>query len=448
MAIETSRPLKVLISAYACEPDLGSEPGIGWNTVCQIAQKHDVWVVTRTNNRTSIEKALERAPKANLHFVYFDLPRWARFWKRGQRGVRIYYYLWQMTAHFAIRKVVRDVKFDIAHHITFGTYSYPSLLTFLPIPFVWGTVGGGESAPRLYWKGFSWRGRAHEMFRSMMRRRGEWDPFARFTARKAAVAVATTHETAQRIRSMGATGEIVIQSVAALNDSDLRDLLSIPLRSSSPFRVISVGRLLHWKGFHLALEAFARLHADYSDCELWFVGDGPERRRLEKMARRLQIEHRVTFWGQVSRRETLQKVADCDVMLFPSLHDSGGWASIESMAAGRPVVCLDLGGPALQVSAETGFKISADDPCKAIHELAGALISLAQDPSLRMRMSIASRKRVQEIFNWRHVGETFEALYQLNASSKTNALALTMEGQINTLRSRASRGNVSLGRNS
>ena len=166
------------------------------------------------------------------------------------------------------------------------------------------------------------------------------------------------------------------------------------------------------------------------------------------MARRLQIEHRVTFWGQVSRRETLQKVADCDVMLFPSLHDSGGWASIESMAAGRPVVCLDLGGPAHQVSAETGFKISADDPCKAIHELAGALISLAQDPSLRMRMSIASRKRVQEIFNWRHVGETFEALYQLNASSKTNALALTMEGQINTLRSRASRGNVSLGRNS
>ena len=68
------KKLKVLVSAYACEPDKGSEPGVGWNWAKQIAHFHEVWVVTRTNNRPAIEERIEKNPDPNLHFIYVDLP--------------------------------------------------------------------------------------------------------------------------------------------------------------------------------------------------------------------------------------------------------------------------------------------------------------------------------------------------------------------------------------
>lgn len=415
----------MLISAYSCEPERGSEPGVGWNTVCQAAQNHEVWVITRANNRESIERAIARKPLPNVHFIYFDLPQWARFWKKGARGVHLYYYLWQLAACRAAKKAIRNVRFDVAHHITFVTYSYPSLLTFLGIPYVWGPVGGGESAPFAFWKSFGWRGLLFEALRTFARKRGEWDPLVRRTARKAAIAVATTKETASRVRSLGAC-RIITQNQAALNEADLNILKAIPIRKSVPFRIFSAGRLLHWKGFHLGIEAFSRLLTEFPDSEYWVMGDGPERQRLEKLVKRLGIAHRVTFFGNISRSETFQKISGCDVMLFPSLHDSGGWASVESMAAGRPIVCLDLGGPALQVDTATGFKIPAIHPAQATRKITEALISLASNPTLRLRMAEECRVRVQSDFSWAGVGQKFEELYQELAAPQLKPSSLAV----------------------
>ena len=59
--------MKVLLSAYACEPNKGSEPGTGWNWLKQIARFNEIWVITRANNRESIESALENEPMPNVH---------------------------------------------------------------------------------------------------------------------------------------------------------------------------------------------------------------------------------------------------------------------------------------------------------------------------------------------------------------------------------------------
>lgn len=415
-----SKRLQVLISAYSCGPNKGSEPGIGWNTVLRAAQNHDVWVITRSNNRTPIEAALADGSLQNVHFCYVDLPGWARFWKKGSRGVHLYFYLWQIAAFFAARKLSLKVRFDVAHHITFGTYSYPSFLGFLGIPYIWGPVGGGESAPFTFWKSFGWTGFLLETVRTMARKRGEWDPLVRRTAQKAAEVIATTEETAVRLRSLGVK-QTITQSVAALNPADMQALQRIPGRNSEAIRIFSVGRLLYWKGFHLGIEAFSKLLVEFPESEYWLIGEGPERRRLENLAKRLGAFPRMKFFGELTRAETLQKIAECDVMLFPSLHDSGGWASVEAMAAGRPVVCLDLGGPALQVDETTGYKIPATNAAEAIREIAKALVALAKDRGLRERMSQSSRARMEAQFNWSRVGDVFEELYQKVASVQSKA---------------------------
>jgi hypothetical protein len=151
--------VRVLVSAYACEPGKSSEPGVGWNWVRQIARFNEVWVVTRANNRPPIEAALAKDPIPNVHFVYFDLPAWARFWKKRGYNVRPYYYLWQLGVYFVVRKLHRHVVFELVHHVTFVNYWLPSFLAILPVPFVLGPVGGGESAPRAFWWSFSSRGK-------------------------------------------------------------------------------------------------------------------------------------------------------------------------------------------------------------------------------------------------------------------------------------------------
>jgi glycosyltransferase involved in cell wall biosynthesis len=198
----------------------------------------------------------------------------------------------------------------------------------------------------------------------------------------------------------------------ALNEEEIERLRCHPVVRTGAFRLLSLGRLLHWKGFELALRAFAQFQREFPASEYWLIGDGPERKSLESLAREFGVAGKVIFWGEMTRRDVLQKLAECDVLLHPSLHDSGGFVSVEAMAAGRPVICLDLGGLALQVTEQTGIKAPAVTPEQVVAELARALDRLARDPSLRHRMGRAARARVDLEFNWKKKGEYLANIYR------------------------------------
>ncbi|MBZ5672030.1 MAG: glycosyltransferase family 4 protein [Acidobacteriia bacterium] len=403
--------MRILLSAYACEPEEGSEPGCGWNWVQQIARFHEVWAITRSNNRQPIERASGEKPLPNVHWVYFDLPRWVRFWKKGQRGVHLYYYLWQIGAYLVGREMHRTIRFDLVHHVTLGTYWMPCFLTLLPVPVIWGPVGGGESAPRSFWRSFSLRGKVYEVWRDLARIRGHLDPFVRLTARRAAWGFATTVETERRLRALGCRRVSVLPKIA-LPASEIQRLRSLPFRRSSPFRLLSVGRFLHLKAFELGLKAFAQFRREFPATEYWLIGDGPEHNRLLGLARNLGVGDKVTFWGSMPRSQVLGKLGECDVLVHPSLHESGGWVCQEAMAAGRPVVCVDLGGLALQVTEDTGIKVPATSPEQVVSDLAAAFYRLASDPELRARLSLGAMKRVEEHFNWNNKGLFMAKLYE------------------------------------
>ena len=402
--------LKILISAYHCEPGKGSEAETGWSTAREIAKHHDVWVLTRAENRPGIEAEMARNPVPNLSFAYYDLPPWARWWVRGQTlEWHLYYYLWQACVYFVARRLHRRTDYDVIHHVTFVKYWIPSFLAFIPRPFVWGPVGGGESAPKAFWRDFGARGKFQEVLRDLGRWVGEHDPFVRLITRRSASAWATTEETAARMRELGGT-VVQLYSAVGLSKEDIKQSGRYTRGDELPVRFISVGRLLHWKGFHLGLRAFAR--ANSPGTEYWIVGDGPERRRLEALSRELDVKDRVRFLGALSREKTLAKLGECDVLIHPSLHESGGYVCLEAMAAGRPVVCLDLGGPALQITNETGFKIPASDPEQAARDLASVMVRLAQAPELRASMGEAGQRRVSELYSWESKGRFWAKLYE------------------------------------
>jgi glycosyltransferase involved in cell wall biosynthesis len=402
--------MKVLLSAYACEPGRGTELGVGWNTAWEIAKYHEVWVLTRPDDgREAIEAELSRNPNPNLHFVYFTLPVLGSIWRFGSIAFLIHYYFWQVQAYFVARRLHQEINFDVAHHVTFVRHSTPSFLSLLSIPFIWGPVGGGESAPDPFWRDFSFRNRVYEILRSAARWFGERDPFARMTARRSTIVRVTTQDTAIRVQQMGAK-KIEVFPEASLTKEEIVRLTQCASTDITAVRFISMGRLLHWKGFHLGLRAFSL--AGLPEAEYWVLGDGPERQRLESLATELGIANQVKFWNRLPRDEALQKLGTCTALVHPSLHDSGGWVCLEAMTAARPVICLDLGGPAIQVTDKTGFKVNAPDPDLAVQGLAAAMVRLANDPELRLSMGQAGQLRVKEFYNWESRGQQICQLYE------------------------------------
>lgn len=142
--------MKILGSAYACWPQEGSEPGIGWNWAKEMARFHDVWIVTRSNNREFIEGALNDKILPKFNWIFVDLPSVIKYLKIERKSRNLYYYLWQLFSFFKVRKIHKIQNFELIHHMTYGNYWRPVFLTLLGSKIIWGPVGGGESTPKKF----------------------------------------------------------------------------------------------------------------------------------------------------------------------------------------------------------------------------------------------------------------------------------------------------------
>jgi glycosyltransferase involved in cell wall biosynthesis len=373
-----------------------------------MARRHRVWAITRRKNEPAISAELRRTSLPNLEMVYFDLPRPVLALKKGALGIDAYYWMWQHATRRVVEDLDRNVRLDLTQHVTFGRYWGPTSLAYLPSPFVWGPVGGGETAPASFHRDFDLLGRTYETLRDCARRCGESAPSVRRAAQRAALGLAVTEETRARMRALG-TNRVELFSAMGIDRAAYESFRQLPAASDGPIRFVSMGRLLHWKGFHLGLKAFAATAVPRS--EYWIVGDGPQRAQLSELVERLGLSERVRFCGSQPRAQALATLASCHVMVHPSLHDSGGWVCLEAMAAAKPVICLDLGGPSEQVTDQTGIRVPAMHPEQSVADLAQAMTALGTNPELRRALGEAGRKRVEDEYIWEKKGDRLEALY-------------------------------------
>ena len=144
---------KRLLLAYRCSPYRGSEWAVGWGRVVETARYHDVIVITSDTSKADIERySREHFPLKNVMFSYVGE-------SAIQKALRIvpsigaYHYLaynqWQREALSIAVRLHREQKFDLVHHVNICGYREPGYLWKLPIPFVWGPVGGTQQYP---WK--------------------------------------------------------------------------------------------------------------------------------------------------------------------------------------------------------------------------------------------------------------------------------------------------------
>lgn len=243
----------------------------------------------------------------------------------------------------------------------------------------------------------------------MARYWGNRPSLTRLTARRSTIAYATTKDTANKLSKLGAL-QIKQASETGISQAEIEQLSQCPPPTDKPLRFINVARLLHWKGIYLGLRAFAE--ANLMDAEYWVVGEGPELEKLKNLAQKLNIADRVTFFGLLDRKEVLVKLGQCSALVHPSLHDSGGWVPLEAMASGRPILCLDLGGPGETVTPDIGIKVPAHSPEQVVSDLAKAMVKLAENPELCLQMGKMGQQRIRELYSWSAKGKWLSKVYQ------------------------------------
>lgn len=406
--------MKVLLSTYSCFPCKTSEPGNAWRAINEALREHEVWAVICDGHqyRELTEPVLEKSPLPNFHPIFFKLPP-ALHWMCGRAPFSsLYYHLWQQQLRQVVSGLNLRFKFDLVHHVTYGRYWSPSGLRELNLPFIWGPVGAAETPPAAFVEELPLRYRLEEAARDAARNFCEQTSSLLDTARAATIAIGVTRESCAALKRLGAR-RVEQMPQLALTDEDLAQFAELPDPPPGPLRAICVGRHVHWKGFHLAIRAFAKFAAKNSEAELWIVNDGPFRPELEKTAAQTGISARVKFFGTLpAYTDVLKKLGQSHVLMHPALHEGFGNVCMEAMAAGRPVACLDIGGPASQITPETGFAAPATNPEEATTALAGFLERIDRDRTLLAAMSAAARAHVQKNFTMRKVNEQMRTFYR------------------------------------
>lgn len=391
-------PKTVLLSAYACEPGQGSEPGIGWNWARQLAlQGHEVVVLTQPRFLRAIARACQAGEAPGLVAIAVHVPFLDRWEAVLSRLGTPYYYahvlLWQRLAYRVGLALHRQRPFDWVHQVTLGAARIPSWMGRLGIPFLLGPIAGGETAPWRLRKSFPLRGWVHALARDLSNLWVRVDPGVRMTTRQATRILTTSPQTRAMLPA-GCRAKAAVQLAIGMED--------IPpvsgARAAGPFRLLYVGRLLYWKGIHLGLRALAELRRVVPDARMTIVGSGPDEAWLRSLAERLGVADAVDWIGWMSRDALDQVYADHDVFCFPSLHDSGGMVVLEALARGLPVVCLDLGGPGLMVDASCGRVIATRGAGErqVVEALGETFVMLAGDAARREALRHGALARVRE----------------------------------------------------
>ncbi len=402
--------VKVLAVAYACEPNKGSEPGVGWNWVKQIARFADVWVITRGNNREVIEGVLKKTPEPHMHFICVDYPKLIRFWKKGQRGVHLYYFLWQFLAFYYGYKLHKKVNFDLVHHITFVNDWFHSLFALFPIPFIWGPIGSNSLVPLEFHCNF--KSYMSDLTKNMLITLARvCNPLYWITIGRARKIILIKESLRDKFPFRFVNQQKILVQCAVGIDQSIDQSLAESKHAKKDFIIFySAGNLISIKGFHLAIMAFYKALNKVRNMKLIIAGDGPLRKRLKEMTERFSITQFVTFTGKLPRSDVLKYISEADVFLFPSF-EAGGMVVLEAMINGLPVICLDVGGPGEMVCDNCGIKVQANGVSQVVDELADGIVNFASDFTLRLTMGENARAHAKRMYSWSGKGSFLKEVY-------------------------------------
>ena len=332
--------------AHAAEPGRGSEAGAGWGVIRALAQFADCTVLVGPEHGEAVREWHTRASEPGLSFIEVAEPPLAQLAKWHRIPRFLVYLGWLRNVRRVAEELHAEHAFDVAAHASASVYWLPSPATQLGIPCLWGPVGGAVTTPRSLWPVLGWRGLPDEFLDFVCVRLMARMPWTRRTWRDATVPIIQNQETLARLP------ESVRSRASVLNHVLFTEMPVVPPRPRKSHIIYCAG-LLNRKGPSLAIRSLA---STPDDVKLLIAGDGPELKRLQRLAKRLDVSDRVEFLGSVPRESLFELLAESAAAVFTGLREEGGMALAEAMLCGTPVIVLAHGGARTVAETSTDSK--------------------------------------------------------------------------------------------
>ena len=403
--------LKILVSAYACSPYKGSEPGVGWGFVTELAKHHDLWVIVEEEkSRDDIERFLGEYPDfgRTVRFFFLHKQRNRLLRKLWPPSYYWYYRRWHWDALQLAQRLHRLIGFDLAHQLTMVGFREPGCLWQLGLPFVWGPIGGMGYFPWRFFPVVGGKGACYYLGYNLM---NFFHSHFLARPREAARAAANGLLAATPENQDGALAHWGCRSTV-VSEVGLPGVVAVAIpqrQDKDSLRLVWTGQHTTGKALNLALTALSLIPQDVS-WELHVLGKGERTDVWKNLAENLRINDRCFFQGWLERHKALEIMGNSHVMLITSLRDLTSTVTIEALALGLPIICLDHCGFAHVVNDQCGIKVPVTTPSEVVKGIATATERLARDEDLRRRLAEGAITRARD-FAWERKAEVVNRIY-------------------------------------
>lgn len=415
--------MNVLLNAYFCHPNRGSEAAVGWNWLCEIARRNQVrlFFYAGQGQEAAVRDAVAGlAYAANIHLVPIAVPSFFQ-----HRLYRLRYEVWQRAALREARALLQREKIDLIHHVTIAAWWNCGYLWQLGLPFVFGPISGAQRTPRAGYAFLPDRDRLGEWTREIGFEMG-WRLWRRprQALRAAAAVLAANPETETRVRQIRRE-----QPVVCMAECGIRPGSAPAVPNTAPHtgvtRLLWAGRLIPTKNFGLLLRSLAAVPQDMP-WRLEVAGDGPQLGHWQERVAAAGLQAQITFLGRIDYARMAEHYQAADIFVFPSLREASGTALLEAMSFGLPAIALDLHGARTLLADGCGILVPVDDSAQMINAFRDAIVTLCRDHALRQTLGKAARQKIAAGYRWEQRGEQMNELYaQVLARSEQKAGAQT-----------------------
>lgn len=385
--------MNVLISAYACEPFRGSEPGQGWNWVLHLSKYINVFVITRSNNQSVIESY--KMPKENnIHFFYFDIEPLAKWKKKIPFGQYLYYTFWLFFSKKKIKKIISEYNIQIFHHLTFNSFQLNQFIGAETVKEIRGPIGGAMYAKTSLFYKIGVKYYIFETFRNIITWFGLKYQNMGTSLRKFDLVLFANNTSKVLLRKVNKNTSILFDS--GVNN----ELIKSPEKkkfSNGELKLLFVGNLLPRKGVMLLLDVMSELK-NYN-INLSIIGDGPLINKVRSVIEKKKLNN-INLYGHIPYVE-IQKIYEShEVFIFPSYRDTGGNVLLEAMSKKLPIICIDHQGAADIVPDKGAIKLKLNNYTELKQSFLNAILSFMNNPNKRHEMGESLNQHLIDNYLW------------------------------------------------
>ncbi len=350
----------------------------------------------------------------NLNFHYADPPEWFFSMIFSLKAWAFYGLVWQFYALSKARELLKEERFDIVQHLTYGNLWLPSFFFLLPCAYVLGPVGGGVVA-RAMSREYSLRGRITEIIREAVLRSMKWINIPiLLNMAKAKIILARTGETVGFLPQWArAKARVIPETALDISHFAFEPRLRQEACHSAKIIIVYAGRILALKNLHIAIHAFLKFMSTYPELagQVHFdiYGDGPHYSICRDVAGN-EAGRSVVFHGRIERDLLLEKLKSAHLFVHLSAKDTAATGPMEAMALGLPVVCLKVGGMADLVNESCGYAIYPGSPEQIINRVVEILHEVVTNRELLIKLSLGAREKVESSFTWQRRIEQYNMI--------------------------------------